>query len=212
MKFHESQDPPIWNQGNFPKSQFRTRVHAPRARPVTPAVPALLPARPPRGFPPLRGRTSEGSSHGLDGALLSSPAWGTLTDTHSAAHGPWLLIFGKLNKCGELAGDSQRGWGCGDENGVSGVPESPPMCLKQIKRTLDPGYQRVQKDQEALKLMVCQKPPATEGHYFPSLKWPQFWGLIWSLIEMFQTVDYNEDETSPVHFMTFAKKGRLVIR
>lgn len=86
------------------------------------------------------------------------------------------------------------------------------MCLKHIKRTLDPGYQRVQKDQEELKLMVCQKPPATEGHYFSSLKQPQFWGLIWSLIEMFQIVDYNEDETSPVHFMTFAKKGRLVIR
>lgn len=81
------------------------------------------------------------------------------------------------------------------------------MCLKHIKKTLDPGYQRVQKDQEELKLMVCQKPPATEGHYFPSLKQPQFWGLIWSLIEMFQTVDYNEDETSPVHFMTFAKKA-----
>lgn len=60
--------------------------------------------------------------------------------------------------------------------------------------------------------MVCQKPPATEGHYFSSLKQPQFWGLIWSLIEIFQTVDYKEDETSPVHFMTFAKKGRLVIR
>lgn len=29
---------------------------------------------------------------------------------------------------------------------------------------------------------------------------------------MFQMVDYNEDETSPVHFMTFAKQGRLVIR
>lgn len=86
------------------------------------------------------------------------------------------------------------------------------MCLKHIKRTLDPGYQRVQKDQEELKLMVCQKPPATEGHYFSSLKQPQFWGLIWSLIEMFQIVDYNEDETSPVHFMTFAKQGRLVIR
>lgn len=27
--------------------------------------------------------------------------------------------------------------------------------------------------------------------YFPSLKQPQFWGLIWSLIEMFQTVDYK---------------------
>lgn len=60
--------------------------------------------------------------------------------------------------------------------------------------------------------MVCQKTPATEGHYFPSLKQPQFWGLIWSLIEMFQTVDYKEDEASPVHFMTFSKKGRLVIR
>lgn len=29
---------------------------------------------------------------------------------------------------------------------------------------------------------------------------------------MFQTVDYNEDETSPAHFVTSAKKGRLVIR
>lgn len=145
-----------------------------------------------------------------------SLALGTHAGTHSLAHGPCLfsclLIFGKLNKHGELAGDNQLGWGCRDENRVSGVPKSPPMCLKRIKRTLDPGYQRVQKDQEELKLMVCQKPPATEGHYFPSLKQPQFWGLIWSLIEMFQTVDYNEDETSPVHFMTFAKKGRLVIR
>jgi hypothetical protein len=52
------------------------------------------------------------------------------------------------------------------------------MCCKPRERTLDPGYQRVQKDQEELKLMACQTPPATEGHYFPSLKRPQFWGLI----------------------------------
>lgn len=29
---------------------------------------------------------------------------------------------------------------------------------------------------------------------------------------MFQTVDYKEDETSPAHLVTSAKKGRLVIR
>lgn len=46
-----------------------------------------------------------------------SLALGTHADTHSLAHGPCLfsclLIFGKLNKRGELAGDNQLGWDTG---------------------------------------------------------------------------------------------------
>lgn len=53
---------------------------------------------------------------------------------------------------GELAGDNQLPQDCRDKNRVRSIPRSPPMCCERRKRTLDPGYQRVQEDQEELKL------------------------------------------------------------
>lgn len=174
----KNQDPLMWTQCNFQNSWFQKHPHM-RACTHTHTHTVCTPLNPP-------GPTScfcilceasfcPGSMHqrGDPTVLAESSRWsltlGTHAHTHSLAHGPCLfsclLIFGKLNKRGELAGDNQLVWDCRDENHVSGVPKSPPVCLKHIKRTLDPGYQRVQKDQEELKLMVCQKPPVTEGHY-----------------------------------------------
>lgn len=59
--------------------------------------------------------------------------------------------------------------------------------------------------------MVCQKSRAAQGHYSPSLKWSQYCGLIWSLIEKFQIMHYNEDKTATAHSTTPAKKGWSVI-
>lgn len=129
MKFHKGQHPPIWHRCNFhialDSRHTCTCMYAHMHTHTTP--PACIPLNPPgphccscvlweASFLP-------GSMHQRgELTVLPEPSWcslalGTHADTHSLAHGPCLfsclLIFGKLNKRGELAGDNQLGWDAG---------------------------------------------------------------------------------------------------